>query len=57
MRRRWPGGGVWVRGDCAGMWGCCAWTVAAVETARKAVDPASGPSNLLMKRTIDDAML
>jgi carboxymethylenebutenolidase len=31
--------------------------VAGVETARKLLDPASVPSNLLMKRTISDELL
>jgi carboxymethylenebutenolidase len=31
--------------------------VAGVEVARKALDPAAVPSNLLMKRTINDELL
>jgi carboxymethylenebutenolidase len=31
--------------------------VAGVEAARKALDPAAVPSNLLMKRTINDELL
>jgi hypothetical protein len=31
--------------------------VAGVEAARKALDPAAVPSNLLMKRTIADELL